>query len=129
MSPMAATMLTPSAAETHADSADGPAPSPRRGPQPRHPEILVTTAATGDGVPALLAAVIRHREEGVDGVTRVARRGRAAAQLRALVAERTWARLDDPAHQALVEQVVDEVAAHTLDPYAAADRLLAALHP
>ncbi len=122
-------MLTPSAAETHADSADGPAPSPRRGPQPRHPEILVTTAATGDGVPALLDAVIRHREEGVDGVTRVARRGRAAAQLRALVAERTWARLDDPAHQALVDQVVDEVAAHTLDPYAAADRLLAALHP
>ena len=36
----------------------------RRGPRPKRPEVLVTTAATGEGVPELLAALDRHRAAG-----------------------------------------------------------------
>ena len=33
-------------------------------PRPKRPEVLITTAATGDGVPELLAALDRHRAAG-----------------------------------------------------------------
>src|SRR5512147_2202564 len=36
-------------------------------PRPKQPEVLITTAATGDGVPELLAALDRHRAAGRDG--------------------------------------------------------------
>ena len=52
-------MLVPTVARKDAD--------PSR-PAPKRPEVLVTTALTGDGVPALLAALERHRAAGADGV-------------------------------------------------------------
>ncbi len=35
-------------------------------PRPKRPEVMVTTASTGDGVPELLAALDRHRANGRD---------------------------------------------------------------
>ena len=116
-------MLTPSVGRSDAD--------PDR-PRPKRPEVLVTTAATGDGVPALLAALDRHRVvAAIDGSgTSAARRGRAAAQLRSILADRVAERLRRADLAPLEAELVEAVAAHRLDPYAAADRLLeAALAP
>lgn len=96
-------------------------------PLPKRPEVLVTTAATGDGVPELLAALDRHRATGVDGATAAARRTRAAASVRAVLVERLWERLEAPATAAVTQAAIDAVATHASDPYAAADGLLAAL--
>lgn len=93
----------------------------------KRPDVLVTTAATGDGVTELLLALDRHRVQGVDGATRAARLARAEAQVRAVVAERVWTRLSDPGTAGTAAEVIEAVAAHALDPYAAADRLLAAI--
>jgi LAO/AO transport system kinase len=110
-------MLVPSATR----EADGLRPAPKR------PEVLITTAATGDGVPELLAALDRHRAYGVDGATRATRRNRAGAQVRAVLIERLWDRLAAPGMAGETQAAIDAVAGHELDPYAAADRLLATL--
>jgi hypothetical protein len=52
---------------------------------------------------------------------------RAAAQVRAILVERLWERLAMPALADATAGAIDAVAAHELDPYGAADRLLAAL--
>ena len=96
-------------------------------PPARRPEVLVTTAMTGDGVPQLLAALDRHRIEGRHDATPAARRARAAAQVRAVLVERLWDRLDAPGMRVATADALDAVARHDTDPYAAADRLLAAL--
>jgi LAO/AO transport system kinase len=99
---------------------------PRR-PAPKRPEVLVTTATTGDGIPALLSALDHHRAVARDGVTRGARRARAESQVRSVLLERLQERLAAPALARVTDEVIDAVAGHDLDPYAAADRLLAAL--
>ena len=96
-------------------------------PAPKRPEVLITTAATGEGVPELLDALDRHRLRGIDGATLAARQTRASAQVRAVLAERLWARLDSPALASATRAAIEAVAGHALDPYAAADQLLAAL--
>ncbi|HEX5826036.1 MAG TPA: methylmalonyl Co-A mutase-associated GTPase MeaB [Candidatus Limnocylindrales bacterium] len=96
-------------------------------PAPKRPEVLVTTATTGEGIPELLAALDRHRATGAEGATAAARRARAGAQLRAVLVERLWARLGTPALDEVTAAAIDAVAGHEEDPYAAADRLLAAL--
>jgi LAO/AO transport system kinase len=96
-------------------------------PAPKRPEVLVTTASTGEGVPELLAALDRRRAAGPDGLTVEARRARALAQVRGILADRVADRLGDPGLAPLAESLVDDVAEHRLDPYAAADRLLEAI--
>ena len=97
-------------------------------PQPKRPEVLITTAATGEGVPELLVALDRHRAAGEDAAaTDRARLARAEAQVWAILGERLRGSLVDAERRTATEQVLAEVAAHRLDPYAAADRLLAAL--
>jgi LAO/AO transport system kinase len=96
-------------------------------PTPKRPEVLVTTASTGEGVPELLAALDRHRATGHDGLTSEARRARAQAQIRGVLADRLGDRLRDPSLAPLADTLVDDVAEHRLDPYAAADRLLEAI--
>lgn len=91
---------------------------------PKRPEVLITTAATGDGVPELLAALDRHRATGRTGESTAARLARADAQVFAIVAERLRGQLGDPAHAETTASVIRDVAEHRLDPYAAADRLL-----
>ncbi len=99
----------------------------RAGPAGRRPDVLVTTAMTGEGVPELLAALDRHRADGAAETTPAARRARAAAQVRAVLVERLWDRLASTALAAQTDAALDAVARHESDPYAAADALLAAL--
>jgi LAO/AO transport system kinase len=97
-------------------------------PRPKRPEVLLTTAATGDGVPELLAAIDRHRAAGAAGAAGAsvtARRTRAEAQVWAIVSERLRASLAGPDQAADTAAVLDAVADHRLDPYAAADQLIA----
>jgi LAO/AO transport system kinase len=101
-------------------------PDPDR-PAPKRPEVLVTTASTGEGVPELLSALDRRRPTGDDGLTADARRARAMAQIRGVLADRLADRLRDPELAPLATSLVDDVAEHRLDPYAAADRLLEAI--
>jgi GTPase len=96
-------------------------------PAPKRPEVLVTTASTGEGVPELLAALDRHRAAGHDGLTAEARSARALAQVRGVLADRLGDRLREPALAPLTDSLVDDVAEHRIDPYAAADRLLEAI--
>ncbi len=101
--------------------------SPDR-PAPKRPEVLITTAATGEGVPELLAALDRHRAAGRDAAgSERARLVRAEHQVWAILGERLRASLVTPERRTVTDQVLGEVAAHRLDPYAAADRLLAEL--
>ncbi|MDO8485713.1 MAG: hypothetical protein Q7S35_12305, partial [Candidatus Limnocylindrales bacterium] len=55
------------------------------------------------------------------------RLARAEAQVWAIVIDRLRERLHDQAHRATTAATLDEVADHRLDPYGAADRLLASL--
>lgn len=98
-------------------------------PRPKRPEVLITTATTGVGVPELLAALDRHRAaaSGAGGPPPAARLARAEAQVWAIVAERLRDRLHDGAHARATEAALADVADHRLDPYAAADRLLGIL--
>ena len=114
-------MLVPSATRV------GVGPGGPDRPLPKSPEVLVTTASTGEGVPELLVALDRHRASLRGGSTLAARRARAAAQVRAVLVERLWERLRSPGVASATDAAIDAVAAHEIDPYAAADRLLAAL--
>jgi LAO/AO transport system kinase len=93
-------------------------------PLPKRPDVLVTTASTGAGVPELLAALDRHREAGRAAITSDARRTRAAAQVQSILADRLQDRLRAPGLADRTAALIDDVAAHRLDPFAAADRLL-----
>jgi LAO/AO transport system kinase len=101
--------------------------TPAGHPIPKRPEVLVTTASTGEGVPELLAALDRHRTADREGLTAEARRARALAQIRGVLAERLSDRLGGETLAPLTTTLVDDVAAHRVDPYAAADRLLDAI--
>ena len=93
-------------------------------PAPKRPEVLVTTASTGDGVPELIATLDRHRAVVREEATPAARLARAEAQVSVLLGARIRALLEAPDHRAATREVHDAVARHELDPYAAADRLL-----
>jgi len=93
-------------------------------PRPKRPEVLVTTAATGAGVPELLAAIDRHRATLGDGSSDSARLARAEAQVWAIVGDRLRDRLRDAGRRAETAETLAAVAEHRLDPYAAADVLL-----
>jgi LAO/AO transport system kinase len=96
-------------------------------PRPKRPEVLITTATSGEGVPALLAALDRHRAAGRDGLADAARLARAEAQVWAIVSERLRDRFHGAAAGLATESTLRAVAEHRLDPYTAADRLLASL--
>ncbi len=107
-------------------AAPEPAPAVAR-PRPKQPEVLITTATTGEGIVELLAALDRHRAAGREEVGLTARLARAQAQVWAILADRTQAELAAPAHRAETEAILRAVADHELDPFAAVDRLLTSL--
>ena len=94
-------------------------------PRPKEPEVLVTTATTGAGIPELRATLDRHRARGRDASDTPARLARAEAQVWAILADRLRAELHTPANRDATDATIRAVAAHELDPFAAADRLLA----
>jgi len=97
------------------------------GTRPKEPEVLLTTATTGDGIPELLAALDRHRARGRESGDTPARLARAEAQVWAILADRLQAELHAPANRAATHAAIHGVAAHEVDPFAAADELLAVL--
>ncbi len=101
-------------------------PAPPR-PRPKQPEVLVTTATTGDGIPELLVALNRHRQVGGGVRGTAARLARAEAQVWAILADRIRVTLDAPERREATESVLRLVADHELDPFGAVDRLLASL--
>jgi LAO/AO transport system kinase len=98
-------------------------------PRPKRPEVLVTTASTGEGVDDLLAALDRHRAAGRNEAsgTAGARLARAEAQVWAILSDRLRDALREARHAEATRATLAEVAEHRLDPYAAADRLLETL--
>ncbi len=100
-------------------------------PTPKRPDVLLAAAATGDGVPALLAALDRRdaMRQGADGgpATDPTRLARARAQVDGILGERLRARLGSGEPMAAMAKLYAAVAAHEIDPYAAADRALDAL--
>jgi LAO/AO transport system kinase len=109
------------------------APGPRRGevdperPRPKRPEVLITTASTGAGVPELLAALDAHREGGREGLSEGARLARAEAQVWAIISDRMRKKLQSEPLGRTTGLVLGEVANHRLDPFAAADELIGLL--
>jgi len=97
-------------------------------PRPKRPDVLLVTALDGAGVPELLGALDRRaaaqQAVRVDGGADATRRARARAQIEGILGERLHARLARPAPAVEMEVLVAAVAAHALDPFAAADRAL-----
>jgi LAO/AO transport system kinase len=96
-------------------------------PRPKRPEVLLTTATTGEGIEALLAALDRHRRHEASAAG--ARLARAEQQVWAVVVERLRERLRAPGHWPATESTLASVARHETDPYSAADMLLESLAP
>ncbi len=115
-----------------ADASSGSEQSTR--PAPKNPEVLVTTAATGEGVAELLVAIDRHRSPGRSSPAE-ARLRRAEAQVWAVLVDRLHDRvrlLEGAGEEALGDaasagELLNAVAAHELDPFTAADALLSLL--
>ncbi len=104
-------------------------------PRPKRPEVMLVSGLTGAGVPDLLGALDRRHqariaaqgEGGGEGPADAARLARAEAQLAGILSERLRERLRDPEHAASTQATLRSIAAHELDPYSAADRLLESL--
>lgn len=95
------------------------------GPDDWRPPIIKTVATTGEGVPQLSAAIGKFRAH--SGAQQSARRRtRSAYRLRELVSQRFMARLErDVLAAGEFDAVVDRVASRELDPYSAANALVA----
>jgi LAO/AO transport system kinase len=104
-----------------AGPAQAPAPGHRR---PKEPLVMVTTATSGEGVPALLDALDTHRTQVAFAPDAAARLARAASEVWALIGDRVRHRLTSGTYAGTTDEVLRAVAAHEIDPYAAADRLL-----
>jgi LAO/AO transport system kinase len=91
------------------------------------PEIVETIATKGEGIDDLWSAIARHREfqEG-RGLLESRRRRRTEREIREIVAERYRQRVDDEC-KSLLSDLTDKVVAREIDPYAAADELIASL--
>ena len=89
------------------------------------PPIIKTVATTGEGVVELQAAIQRFRVHGgTHGAER--RRTRGAYRLRELVSQRFMAHLEQHVLAAgELDALLDRISARTLDPYTAANDLLA----
>jgi LAO/AO transport system kinase len=142
------------AGQLHAMLADAPRDARPGRPAPKRPEVLVTTAVTGEGVAELVAAVDRHRSAGGGGERDSARLKRAEAQVWGVLADRLHERVrslegagdvpapgeegaaagrpaagSDAAAAAATSagDLLRRVASHELDPYEAADAILSQL--
>ncbi len=93
-------------------------------PAPKNPDVLVTTAATGDGVAELVAAIDRHRSTAGEGNVASARVKRAEAQVWSVLVDRLHARvraLEGAVEPAAAEPAAAEPAAETAAPGTAGD--------
>jgi LAO/AO transport system kinase len=98
-----------------------------QGPRPKRPEVLLASGLTGRGVADVLGALDRRQSllAGDAGHAQAVRLARANAQVTGILADRTREALWEVARRDRTEATLRAVAGHELDPYAAADRLLA----
>ncbi|HSZ35660.1 MAG TPA: methylmalonyl Co-A mutase-associated GTPase MeaB [Acidimicrobiales bacterium] len=90
------------------------------------PEIVDTTATAAEGVSDLWAAVARHRAHLLSsGVLTARRADRLALELRRVLLARTEVHIDELVAGEEFSSAVKALVAGELDPYQAADRLLA----
>lgn len=96
--------------------------APRRGWKP---PIVRTSAAKGEGIDDLMAAVERHRAWAAESGERERRREESArVEVEALLREALVRRLAERVGRERLDEAVARVAARAVDPYAAVDELL-----
>ena len=89
------------------------------------PPIVSTTAATGQGIGDLAAAIERHREWlAGSGQLDVRRRARASTEISALALAGLRQRMGELPGESRLDELAARVAAGELDPYSGADELL-----
>ena len=89
------------------------------------PPVVRASAASGEGVDGVWAAVIRHRRHLDDeGRLEIRRRARLVAEVRRLAAQAGAEAVQERCRGSAFDRVVDEVAARRLDPLAAADQVV-----
>jgi LAO/AO transport system kinase len=96
----------------------------RFAPAEWRPPILKTVATTGAGVPELVAAIERFREH-TGAASTGRRRERAAWRLRELVARRFLRQVETTVGPGEFEHLLDRIAGREIDPYTAADEMIA----
>ncbi|MAN33151.1 MAG: methylmalonyl Co-A mutase-associated GTPase MeaB [Acidimicrobiaceae bacterium] len=90
------------------------------------PTIVTTVANTGEGVPELWDAVLEHREYAESsGLLGERRRFRSSEELREIVANRLRERAREICTGDRWDEVTGEVTKQRLDPWSAADEMLA----
>jgi LAO/AO transport system kinase len=91
------------------------------------PNIVQTIATKGEGIDDLWNAIGDHRAwQEEKGLLDERRRRRVGREIREIVAERFRSRVEDEATD-LLEKLTDAVQKREIDPYAAADKLIASL--
>lgn len=96
-----------------------------RTPSGWRPPVIATTATTGDGVQQFREALIAHRDWSITAGDREQRRSRRAeAELDRIITARLRARVEARHRAETWGRVVDEVRAHRIDPWSAAESLL-----
>jgi LAO/AO transport system kinase len=94
---------------------------------PWKPEIVETVATKGTGIDELWTAIEKHRAyQEEQGLLQVRRRRRVQREIKEIVAARYRSRVEHD-EGALLDELTDDVAERRLDPYSAADRLIARL--
>jgi len=92
------------------------------------PPIVKTVAQTGEGVDDLMAAIVKHREHLAATDELAARRVRRARdEVEAIAVTELRQRFGDLHGRSDLQSLASAVALGELDPYTAADRLVAAL--
>ena len=92
------------------------------------PPVLKTVAARGEGVDEVVEALEKHHAWlGEHGELAVRRRRRAAAEIEAIALAALRARIGDLHGDRRLDTLAERVVAGELDPYGAADRLVAGL--
>ena len=88
------------------------------------PPVLTTQAATGEGIRGLLDVIEQFREHGAERPAS-RRRARAEFRLRELLAQRFTDHVEGRVlYDDELNQILDRIAARTLDPYTAADEIM-----
>jgi LAO/AO transport system kinase len=93
------------------------------------PPIVKTVASRGEGIDDVIAALDKHREWlTLSGRLDGRRRARAADEIEAIAVTALREQMGDLRGGSLLDELAGRVVASELDPYAAADDLLASLH-